>query len=112
MPERPFTRADLDLLRRWDTPTICNAMEVVAPARRGRGFTLQPFTAADPSLPPICGIARTGQIRAAAPSGRTRRRTAKPGSAGTNTSPMPTCRPSSSSRTWMKRRASAPSGAR
>ena len=48
MPERLFTRADLDLLRRWDTPTICNAMEVVAPARRGRGFTLQPFTAADP----------------------------------------------------------------
>ncbi|MBX6744175.1 MAG: RraA family protein [Acetobacteraceae bacterium] len=72
MPERPFTRADLDLLRRWDTPTICNALELVAPARRGRGFTLQPFVAADPSLPPICGLARTGQIRAAAPSGRTR----------------------------------------
>lgn len=72
MTERPFTRADLDLLRRWDTPTICNALELVAPARRGRGFTLQPFTVADPSLPPLCGLARTGQIRAAAPSGRTR----------------------------------------
>ena len=72
MIERPFTRTDLDLLRRWDTPTICNALEIVAPARRGRGFTLQPFTAADPALPPICGLARTGQIRAAAPSGRTR----------------------------------------
>lgn len=72
MTERPFTLADLELLRRWDTPTICNAMELVAPARRGRGFTLKPFTTADTSLPPICGLARTGRIRAAAPSGRTK----------------------------------------
>ncbi len=72
MTTRPFTAADLELLRRWDTPTICNALEVVAPHRRGRGFTTTPFTAADPGLPPICGVARTGQIRAAQPSGRTR----------------------------------------
>jgi regulator of RNase E activity RraA len=72
MAERLFEPADLEALRRWDTPTICNAIEVVAPARRGRGFTLKPFTAADPALPPICGVARTGRIRAAAPSGRTR----------------------------------------
>ena len=72
MGERLFEAADLEALRRWDTPTICNAIEVVAPARRGRGFTLKPFTAADPALPAICGVARTGRIRAAAPSGRSR----------------------------------------
>jgi regulator of RNase E activity RraA len=72
MAERLFEAADLEALRRWDTPTICNAIEVVAPARRGRGFTIKPFTAADPALPPICGAARTGRIRAAAPSGRSR----------------------------------------
>ena len=72
MTEYPFSSADLDILRRFDTPTICNALELVVPARRGRGFTLRPFTAADPALPPLCGLARTGQIRAAAPSGRTR----------------------------------------
>jgi regulator of RNase E activity RraA len=72
MAERPFTQADLELLQQWDTPTICNAMELVAPARRARGFSLTPFVAADPSLPPICGLARIGRIRAAAPSGRTR----------------------------------------
>lgn len=72
MAERPFTRADLDLLRQWDTPTICNALELIVPARRGRGFTLVPMVCADPSLPPICGLARTGQIRAASPSGRTK----------------------------------------
>ncbi len=72
MAEGFFEPADLEALRRWDTPTICNAIEIVAPARRGRGFTTKPFTAADPALPPVCGVARTGRIRAAAPSGRTR----------------------------------------
>ena len=72
MAERLFEPADLEVLRRWDTPTICNAIEIVAPARRGRGFTTRPFIAADTALSPICGVARTGRIRAAAPSGRTR----------------------------------------
>ncbi len=72
MAERLFEPADLEALCRWDTPTICNAIEIVAPPRRGRGFTTKPFTAADPALAPICGVARTGRIRAAAPSGRTR----------------------------------------
>ncbi|MBX6373823.1 MAG: RraA family protein [Acetobacteraceae bacterium] len=68
----PFTTADLEALRQWDTPTICNALELVVPARRGRGFSIRPFVCAHPSLPPICGLARTGTIRAAQPSGRTR----------------------------------------
>jgi regulator of RNase E activity RraA len=72
MAERPFDASDLEALRRWDTPTICNAIEIAAPGRRGRGFTIKPFTVADPALTPLCGLARTGQIRAAAPSGRTR----------------------------------------
>jgi regulator of RNase E activity RraA len=42
----------------------------VVPQRRGHGFTVRPMVAADPKLPPICGLARTGTIRAAAPSGR------------------------------------------
>jgi len=72
MSDLPFAAADLELLRQWDTPTICNALEMVVPTRRGRGFTVRPFLAADPLLRPICGLARTGQVRAAAPSGRTR----------------------------------------
>jgi regulator of RNase E activity RraA len=70
MAEHPFTREDLELLRQWDTPTICNALELVAPQRRGHGFTVRQMVSADPKLPPICGLARTGTIRAAAPSGR------------------------------------------
>lgn len=69
-PAYPFTAADLEALRAWDTPTICNALELVAPARRGHGFTVRPMVAADVTLRPICGLARTGTLRAAAPSGR------------------------------------------
>ena len=29
MAERPFTQADLDVLAQWDTPTICNGLEIV-----------------------------------------------------------------------------------
>ena len=72
MANYPFTAADLEALRQWDTPTICNALEVVAPHRRGYGFTVRPMTAVDPKLPPICGLARTGTQRAAFPSGRTK----------------------------------------
>jgi len=70
MAEHPFSASDLEALRAWDTPTICNALEMVMPARRGHGFTIRPLVAADPKLPPICGLARTGTLRAAVPSGR------------------------------------------
>jgi regulator of RNase E activity RraA len=72
MAEHPFTAEDLEALRQWDTPTICNALEMVVPSRRGHGFTIRPMVCADPKLPPICALARTGTIRAAHPSGRSR----------------------------------------
>ncbi len=58
----------IEHLRAFDTPTICNALEIVLPERRGHGFTTRPFVAADPELPPICGYARTATIRACQPS--------------------------------------------
>ena len=63
MTKRPFTMADLEELRRWDTPTICNGLELVTPERRGIGFTTVPMTTAVKTLPPIVGLARTGLIR-------------------------------------------------
>ena len=68
MPERPFTQADLNALREWDTPTICNALELVVPERRAIGFTVEPMVAVDAKLPPIVGLARTGTIRAREPA--------------------------------------------
>jgi len=58
-------------LGRFDTPTICNALEVVAPKRRGYGYTVQPLVCTRPTLPPMVGVARTACIRAAHPSGLT-----------------------------------------
>jgi len=54
----------LDALARYDTPTICNAMEIVAPDRRLIGFTTKPLICPFPDLPPIVGYARTATIRA------------------------------------------------
>jgi regulator of RNase E activity RraA len=64
MAERPFTQADLDVLKQWDTPTICNGLELIVPERRSIGFTVEPMIAADRSFKPIVGLARTSTIRA------------------------------------------------
>jgi regulator of RNase E activity RraA len=64
MADRPFTRLDLETLRQWDTPTICNGLELIVPERRAMGFTVEPMVAADRKLAPIVGLARTGLIRA------------------------------------------------
>lgn len=58
---------DLNTLAQWDTPTICNALEITNPERRGWGFTVTPFSILDAALPPIVGFARTAKIRAASP---------------------------------------------
>ena len=63
-----ITADDLAVLTQWDTPTICNALEEIMPERRGCGFTTTHLFSLDPSLPPICGFARTATIRAAEPS--------------------------------------------
>jgi len=55
-------------LQKFDTPTVCNALEIVAPKRRGYGFTTKPLICTRPELPPMVGIARTATIRAAHPS--------------------------------------------
>lgn len=64
MTSAELTQADLDALAAYDTPTICNALEVVAPDRRGSGYTVAPFFAPRPQLKPIVGWARTATIRA------------------------------------------------
>ncbi|MBV9637318.1 MAG: RraA family protein [Methylobacteriaceae bacterium] len=68
MTDRPFTAADLETLRQWDTPTICNGLELVVPQRRAVGFTVEPMVAVDRKLKPIVGMARTGLIRARQPA--------------------------------------------
>ena len=67
MTEYPFTAAELNALTAWDTPTICNGIEILAPERRAIGFTVEPVVVVDRKLPPIVGLARTAMIRAKEP---------------------------------------------
>jgi len=58
-----LTDAQLDALRALDTPTVCNALEVVSPERRGSGYTVKPFYCPRPELGSMVGYARTGTMR-------------------------------------------------
>lgn len=54
----------LEKLRAVDTPTICNALELIDAKYRVTGFTTKPLVCPFPDLPPIVGYARTATIRA------------------------------------------------
>jgi regulator of RNase E activity RraA len=62
--ETPLTRLELAELAAFDTPTICNALELCAPERRGTGFTTETMVCLHPEHKPMVGYARTGMIRA------------------------------------------------
>lgn len=62
-----LTDALREELRGFDTPTVCNALEALAPKRRGYGFTTMPLVCVRPELKPIVGLARTATIRSAHP---------------------------------------------
>lgn len=64
----PIDAALLEALRRFDTPTVCNALELVAPERRTVGFTRRPLVCVRPDLPPMVGFAATATYRAALPA--------------------------------------------
>jgi regulator of RNase E activity RraA len=76
MPELPEL-ADLEALRAFDTPTICNALEVVAPHRRALGFNRRPLVAPFPNLKPVVAFARTGTVRSREPHPRGAREAGK-----------------------------------
>jgi regulator of RNase E activity RraA len=67
-----LSQPDLDALTEWDTPTICNALEIVAPERRAHGFNRRPLVAPFPEMKPVVGYARTAGIRAREPYGRSK----------------------------------------
>jgi regulator of RNase E activity RraA len=62
-PVAPDT-AGLEALAAFDTPTICNALELVRPERRGAGYITRPFACGFPSMKPVVAFARTARIRA------------------------------------------------
>jgi regulator of RNase E activity RraA len=57
----------LAFLRSIDTPTVCNLIEIVAPERRGAGYTASHLHCPFPGLPPMVGFAKKATIRARHP---------------------------------------------
>ena len=62
-----LSQKDLDALGVYDTPTILNALEIVAPERRATGFTVRSMHCLRPEKAAIVGYARTATIRSMAP---------------------------------------------
>ena len=61
------SESQFTFLRSIDTPTVCNLIEIVAPERRGMGYTASHLHCPFPDLPPIVGFAKTATIRARDP---------------------------------------------
>lgn len=61
------TAADLDLLRKYDTPTICNVVELFNLYPRTAGYMDGRIQACYPKLPPMVGYASTATFRSSAP---------------------------------------------
>jgi regulator of RNase E activity RraA len=58
------TQSQFEFLRSIDTPTVCNLVEIVAPERRGHGYTVTHLHCPFPELPPIVGFAKTVTFKA------------------------------------------------
>jgi 4-hydroxy-4-methyl-2-oxoglutarate aldolase len=59
--------ADLELLKKYDTPTICNVVELYDLRPRTAGYMDKRIQACFPKLPPMVGYASTATFRSAAP---------------------------------------------
>lgn len=63
----PHPPAVLDALRKYDTPTICNVIELFDAVPRTSGYLDGRIRACFPHLPPMVGYAVTATFRAGAP---------------------------------------------
>jgi regulator of RNase E activity RraA len=59
-----LSAAQFEFLRSIDTPTVCNLLEIVAPERRGAGYTVKHLHCPFPDLPAMVGFAKTVTIKA------------------------------------------------
>src|ERR1700682_4177369 len=64
---RAIPADDLVLLRQFDTPTICNVVELFDLRPRTAGYMDRRIQACYPKLPPMVGYASTATFRSAAP---------------------------------------------
>jgi regulator of RNase E activity RraA len=70
MTEHRLDLAVIESLRKYDTPTVCNALELLDSGFMAAGFTVDPLLCAFPKLPPMVGFAKTSTMRAGRPGSR------------------------------------------
>jgi regulator of RNase E activity RraA len=63
----PDLREVLELLRKYDTPTVCNVVELFDVRPRTAGYMDARIKACYPSLPPMVGFASTATFRSSTP---------------------------------------------
>ena len=63
----PLSTGTLDGLRQFDTPTVCNVIELFGVRSRCSGYMNQSIQACFPKLPPMVGYAVTSEFRALSP---------------------------------------------
>ena len=63
----PLSASDLARLRKYDTPTVCNVVELFDLYPRTAGYMDGRIVACHPKLPPMVGYASTATFRSAAP---------------------------------------------
>ena len=63
LTKEQLTKEQFEFLRSIDTPTVCNLLEMVAPERRGMGYTVKHLHCPFPDLPPMVGFAKTVTIK-------------------------------------------------
>mgnify|MGYP001176121251 CR=1 FL=1 len=68
MPLAGLSTEDLELLRKYDSPTVCNAIELFEVRPRDAGYTDARIQACFPEMPPMVGYASTVTMRASAPA--------------------------------------------
>src|SRR5207249_6883934 len=66
----PVSPDDLRLLAKYDTPTICNVIELLDARPRTAGFMDGRIRACFPKMPPMVGYASTATFRSAAAPAR------------------------------------------
>jgi regulator of RNase E activity RraA len=62
-----ISQLTLDKLKKFDTPTICNIIEIFDVRPRHTGYMDARIVAAFPEMPPLVGFAATATFRASAP---------------------------------------------
>src|SRR5262245_38258906 len=67
MPAAPLTAAQLADLARYDSPTICNAVELWNLRPRNSGYMNRDIKACFPQMPPMVGYALTSTFRSMSP---------------------------------------------